>query len=77
MHHWQFLRLPLYESVEVHQTGHINRGDHLCICLPMVGNAILTHHAGHRFLINGEGTSKTATFISALQLHQFDSTQLF
>jgi hypothetical protein len=42
----------------------------------MVGDAILTHHAGHRFLINGEGASKTTTFIGAFQFDKFNPTQL-
>ena len=75
MHGSQRFLFATNEAFEVHQTGHVARGDDLGTGLFVIGDAIVAHHAGDGFFADRESSTESATIIGPLQgneLNAFD-----
>ena len=51
----------------MHQAGHVGGGEHFGARLLVVGNAIVSHHAGYRFFGHGKQPAKAATCFGAFE----------
>jgi hypothetical protein len=63
------------QPVKVHQARHIGRRQHFSAGTFVINNAVAAHHAGDRFLGDGEQTAEAAAFVRARQFGKFDSVE--
>ena len=76
MHHLKLLLIAFGQAFHMHQAGSIETGHHVRTGVQMVGNAVVSHHAGDRCFVDRKGAAEAATFVGPRQIHEFDATQL-
>ena len=72
VHHVHVRASPTHQPRQVHQAGHVRRGQHFGACPCMVREAIQPHLARNRFFIDRERAPKTTAFVRPLQLRDLD-----
>jgi len=77
VHYSKRLAVTANQTVQMHQAGHIDSGEHFGAGLLVLSNAVPAHHAGDGFLIDGKRPAKPATLIGSRRLRQYDLIDSF